>query len=346
MRYVTKMGADNRAFAAALVDMGVRGHIRWSRRKAAGSRATRRGSSGSPARAAPRGRGGGASRARMTGESIVMEQKNHEKFSAAKNSLEREVLKNAIRRQAVQPNWAGRRRRAAVHRALWLTAAAVVAATNGARSGRSGDARRNRGRRACCARDPRLVRRRQMPADLIALGRAGIFASASRSSSEALNSGWWLPLAIPLLGLPLVISASGGSSAPTKEGRAVLDRIAGFKQYLSITERERLDRMTRPRTRPSCSSAICPMRSRSASRTAGPTASPACSPPRPPGPAGLRLVFGQQQPVETTRRLRRQRRLVAGEHDQLGSTAPGSSSGSGGGGSSGGGGGGGGGGGW
>ena len=28
MRYVTKMGSDNRAFAAALVDMGVRGHIR------------------------------------------------------------------------------------------------------------------------------------------------------------------------------------------------------------------------------------------------------------------------------------------------------------------------------
>ena len=28
MRYVTKMGADNRAFAAALVDMGVRGHVR------------------------------------------------------------------------------------------------------------------------------------------------------------------------------------------------------------------------------------------------------------------------------------------------------------------------------
>src|SRR5439155_24599563 len=28
MRYITKMGADNRTFAAALVDMGVRGHIR------------------------------------------------------------------------------------------------------------------------------------------------------------------------------------------------------------------------------------------------------------------------------------------------------------------------------
>jgi hypothetical protein len=28
MRYVTKMNVDNRTFAAALVDMGVRGHIR------------------------------------------------------------------------------------------------------------------------------------------------------------------------------------------------------------------------------------------------------------------------------------------------------------------------------
>ena len=28
MRYISKMNADNRAFAAALVDMGVRGHIK------------------------------------------------------------------------------------------------------------------------------------------------------------------------------------------------------------------------------------------------------------------------------------------------------------------------------
>ena len=38
--------------------------------------------------------------------------------------------------------------------------------------------------------------------------------------------------------------------APTREGRAVLDRIAGFKQYLSITERERLDRMHPPQDTP------------------------------------------------------------------------------------------------
>ena len=47
-----------------------------------------------------------------------------------------------------------------------------------------------------------------------------------------------------VLALPLVLSAFWWISAPTREGRAVLDRIAGFKQYLSIAEGERLDRMT------------------------------------------------------------------------------------------------------
>ena len=49
------------------------------------------------------------------------------------------------------------------------------------------------------------------------------------------------------LGLPLALSAFFWIGAPTKEGRAVLDRITGFKHYLSITERERLDRMQAPR---------------------------------------------------------------------------------------------------
>jgi uncharacterized membrane protein len=40
------------------------------------------------------------------------------------------------------------------------------------------------------------------------------------------------------------------SSAPTLDGRKVLDHVAGFKHYLSITERERLDRMTPPKDTP------------------------------------------------------------------------------------------------
>jgi uncharacterized membrane protein len=61
---------------------------------------------------------------------------------------------------------------------------------------------------------------------------------------EALNSGWFLPFILPALALPLVISAFWWISAPTPDGRKILDHIAGFKQYLSIAEGERLDRMT------------------------------------------------------------------------------------------------------
>ena len=54
MRYVTKMNADNRAFAAALVDMGVRGHIKLTEEEAGSCRATRPGSSAWVARRSSR----------------------------------------------------------------------------------------------------------------------------------------------------------------------------------------------------------------------------------------------------------------------------------------------------
>ena len=62
----------------------------------------------------------------------------------------------------------------------------------------------------------------------------------------ALTSGRWLPMLIAMIGIPMALSAFAWIDAPTKEGRAMLDRIAGFKQYLSITERDRLDKMQAP----------------------------------------------------------------------------------------------------
>ena len=145
-----------------------------------------------------------------------------------------------------------------------------------------------------------------------------------------------------------MISAFFWIAAPTREGRAVLDRIAGFKQYLSITERERLDRMTAPADTPEIFERYLPyaialgVENRWADRFAGVLAAAAAA-----GPAGFRLVFGEQQPVGQSRPLCQQ--SVGSSLSSAissASTAPGSSSGSGGGGSSGGGGGGGGGGGW
>ena len=82
MRYVRKMGADNRAFAAALVDMGVRGHIRMveERRRLV----LKQQDPDRAARCVERRFRGRKSRAATSfvqpGESIVMEQKNHDEF--------------------------------------------------------------------------------------------------------------------------------------------------------------------------------------------------------------------------------------------------------------------------
>ena len=54
------------------------------------------------------------------------------------------------------------------------------------------------------------------------------------------------PLVILVLGIPIVLIAFVLMGAPTKEGRAMMDRIEGFKHYLSVTEAERFDRMQAP----------------------------------------------------------------------------------------------------
>jgi uncharacterized membrane protein len=164
-----------------------------------------------------------------------------------------------------------------------------------------------------------------------------------------MKTGNWLPLAIPLIGLPFVFSSFFWMSAPTREGRGVLDRIAGFKQYLSITERDRLDRMQAPQDTLQLFERYLPyaialgVENRWADRYTGLLAAAAAA----PGAAqGFAWYSGSSSPWDDT----------GGFVDSIGSslastvssasTAPGSSSGSGGGGSSGGGGGGGGGGGW
>jgi uncharacterized membrane protein len=163
----------------------------------------------------------------------------------------------------------------------------------------------------------------------------------------ALGSGWWLPVALPLLSLPVVVSAFMWIDAPTKEGRGVLDRVAGFKQYLSITERERLDRMNPPEDTPELFERYLPyaialdVENRWADRFAGVLAAAAAQ-----GRQGFGWYSGSGDPWNNPGRFVDSVGSSLASTISSASTAPGSSSGSGGGGSSGGGGGGGGGGGW
>jgi uncharacterized membrane protein len=163
-----------------------------------------------------------------------------------------------------------------------------------------------------------------------------------------LDSGWWQPLVFPALALPLVVSAFWWIAAPTPEGRVILDHIAGFKQYLSISEQERLDRMTAPKDTPEIFERYLPyaialgVENHWADRFASVLAAAAAS----QGSQGFLWYSGSGNPWSNPTGFADSVGSSLSSTISSASTAPGSSSGSGGGGFSGGGGGGGGGGGW
>jgi uncharacterized membrane protein YgcG len=352
MRYVWKMGADDRAFAAALVDLGVRGHVRMVEEEGGWlskdkMRLERLAGPGP----LPDAENAMLVKIASSGESIVMEQKNHAKFSAAKKALD-QTFKTRYEGKLFHRNWGWALAGIVVFIiALWLTAAAVVAATGVLEVTWVLVAL---GALVTTTMLLMVVQDMQTLGKILVVIGIMIFGTLAMVAgfpilAAAFQSGWLAPLALPLLGLPLVISAFFWIAAPTREGRGVLDRIAGFRQYLSIAEGERLDRMTPPKETPELFERFLPyaialgVENRWADRFHDVLARAAAtgqkqqqfgwysghsSPWSNPGGFAGRVGAGLASTVSSA------------------STAPGSSSGSGGGGSSGGGGGGGGGGGW
>ena len=350
MRYVWKMGADNRAMAAALVDLGVKGHLRMSeedggflsRDKVRLERLPGANPLSDAEEAMLR-------EIAMTGESIVMEQANHKKFSSAKKALS-DSLKKRFEGVAFHRNWGWAFAGVAFFLAgLWLTAAAITAAAG-------------------------LVDWTMILVSFGALLATGLFLMLIQTASAAgkcllwvvalvfatlafttslpivgtaLQSGWWEPLAILAIGLPLVISAFFWIAAPTREGRALLDRIMGFRHYLSVAEAPRLDRMTAPAETPELFERYLPfaialgVENRWADRFHDVLAAASAE-----GRRQFGWYSGSSSPWTNPGGFVSTVGSSLASTVSSASTAPGSSSGSGGGGSSGGGGGGGGGGGW
>lgn len=351
MRYVTKMGADDRGFAAALVDMGVRGHIRIVEEDGGFFSGKHRWIERLPQAPSPLPHEEAAALEQLVepGERIEMKQKNHAEFSAAKTVLA-QALKTGYEGRLFNRNlgWAAAGLML-FFAALWVAAAAIVAATRGADAwpitvtlgallvaAMLSAARKDSSTAGKC-----LISALSFFAVLAA------FAAGMPIFGEALATGWWLPLVIPALALPIVISCFWWIAAPTKAGRAVLDQIAGFKQYLSITERERLDRMTPPQDTPALFEKYLPyaialgVENRWAERFAGVLAAAAAQ-----GQSGFAWYSGSSDPWTNPGGFADEVGSNLSDTISSASTAPGGSSGSGGGGSSGGGGGGGGGGGW
>jgi uncharacterized membrane protein YgcG len=354
MRYIIEQKLDNRAFAASLVDAAVKGHVRLVEEDggwfSSNKRRIERFVYGDTQQLAP---------AEQTSldtlvspnETLLMDQKNHATFSSAKKALSDRFAETYEGKLFLRNyGWIG----AAVVLlvgTLWLVAAIVVLSEGASTRPLvlfSGAGMVFAALVFHAAPNDKGTGRCLLHLIAVIVGGAAVVI-AFPVIPDALNTGNWVPLAIPLIGLPFVISSFWWMSAPTREGRAVLDRIAGFKQYLSITERERLDRMQAPEDNLQLFERYLPyaialgVENRWADRYTGLLAAAATAPG---ASQTLGWYSGSSSPWNDT----------GGFVDSIGSsltstissasTAPGSSSGSGGGGSSGGGGGGGGGGGW
>ena len=350
MRYIWKMGTDNRAVAAALVELGVKGHVRMveedggflSRDKVRLERLA----ASAPLPSAEEAL---LSQLAMTGESIVMEQKNHAKFSAAQKALSKD-LKEQFEGKMFRRNWGWAFAGLAFFlAALWAVSTAITLAADLVAPTIilvSFGALLTTGLLMMLGQDSSSTGKCLL--SLLAVIFAGLaFMTGMPIVGAAFESGWWEPLAIIGLGVPLVISAFFWIAAPTREGRDVLDRIMGFRQYLSIAEAPRLDRMTAPEDTPELFERYLPhaialgMENRWADRFHDVLAAASVE-----GQRQFGWYSGSSNPWSNPGGFASRVGSSLASSVSAASTAPGSGSGSGGGGSSGGGGGGGGGGGW
>jgi hypothetical protein len=356
-RYVRRMGFDNRAFAAAIVESGVKGKLRLEEGEkgwfSAGTTTIHRtgdeGDMPAPERNMLRALFAG-------GASIEMDKANHLTFGAARTAL-KEGLEQAYYGKLFLNNlgWAwvgvvlmlaamlfigtvmaladpyaelGERALPALGFALLIGA---VWAGNGSRLAVS---------------DGSILR----AALAILLGVGGSVGVVMAFALAIENEGARIvAMAAPLLALPLVLSAFRWMAAPTREGRAVMDRIAGFEHYLSITEEERLEALHPPEKTPELFERYLPyaialeVENRWAERFADVLAAAAAEPDR---QTGMGWYVGSTSPWSNPGMFATAVGGSLASSVAAAATAPGSSSGSGGGGSSGGGGGGGGVGGW
>ncbi len=350
MRYIREMDADNRAFAAALVDMGVRGHVKIEETDggwlSSDTRTIERLDSQAPL---PDDEQAALSQLLAPGDTIVMKQENWEKFSDAKSALEG-ALRAKYEGKLFKRNYGWAAAGLVIFfAALWFAAAAIALASGFATWLTIGVAA---GAALAAALFMLAQRQGGSGGSCILHSLAFLFGFAALALGaplfiQALATGWWFPLLLPALSLPIVISAFFWISAPTVEGRKVLDHIAGFKHYLSIAEGERLDRMTPPKDTPEIFEKYLPyaialgVENRWADRFAPVLAAAAAQ-----GQQGFAWYSGSSSPWSNPDGFVGSVGSSLASSVSSASSAPGSSSGSGGGGSSGGGGGGGGGGGW
>lgn len=357
IRYLRRMAFDNRAFAAAIVESGVRGKLKLIEGEkgwfSGGKTVIRETADGADMQPPERD----MLRALFTaGSSIEMDKSNHVIFGAARTAL-KDGLEEAYLGRLFLRNlgwaWVGL---VLMLAAMLFVGTAMALVDPYAEAGDKampalgfalliGSVWAGRGSRLAISGGDILL------AGLaIALALGGVvFVVLSFMRAVETEGLLVMAMAAPLLALPLVLSAFKWMAAPTKEGRAVMDQIAGFERYLSITEEERLETLHPPEKTPELFERYLPhaialgVENKWAGRFAGVLAAAAAEPGR---QSGMGWYVGGTNAWSNPGMFATAVGASLASSVASAATAPGSSSGSGGGGSSGGGGGGGGGGGW
>ncbi|HEX8534320.1 MAG TPA: DUF2207 domain-containing protein [Allosphingosinicella sp.] len=357
MRYVSEMGSyDDRTFAAALVDLGVRGRLRLveGEKKWLSRPDTTIEKTGGDERL-PKPEASMFGKLFEAGESVLMDDANHSIFSAARSALHEELQKAYDGKLFIHNRaWAAAGIPLLLG-AMWLAAIAIIA-TDPELPDRNGSLAIG-GVTVVPAILAylcyRLTKRQGTAARVLGWLGAALFALAALALAAvtcilAAENERLLPLVIPFAAIPLMMSGFWWMSAPTRTGREVMDRIAGFRQYLSITEEERLETMHPPEKTPQLFERYLPhaialdVENAWASRFTSVLAAAGAA-----GQTGsMGWYSGHSSPWNDVDDFVDRVGSSLSSSVSSASTAPGSSSGSGGGGSSGGGGGGGGGGGW
>lgn len=359
IRYIRRMSFDNRCFAAAIVDSGVHRQLRMvegekgflTRAKTTLSRTD----GGEPM---PAPETAMLSALFAGGDSIEMDRSNHTYFGGARKALQ-ENLQDAYQGKLFLKNlgwaWIGM---------MFMLAAILFVGMMIALS----DIYAGAGERALPAAgfammigavivgvNSRAARKdgswlRAAFAVLLGLGGTAFVALAFVLAVQNEEFGVWVWMLVPLLILPVALSAFVWMAAPTQEGRQVMDRIAGFERYLSTTEENRLEMLHPPEKTPELFERYLPhaialgVENRWAGKFAAVLAAAAADPSRQGNTMGWYVGSGNAWSNPGMFATTVGASLASSVASAA--TAPGSSSGSGGGGFSGGGGGGGGGGGW
>lgn len=261
IRYVTNMGLDNRAFSAAMIDLGVRGKLHIAQEDGGwlskGTTTLSRAEVERPGFDTSLPEPERAMRERLFagGDHLELKQANHATLQAARTALEKGLAADHEGTMFVKNrDWAfyglflivlAMLAASAVallfttiypwHIKLGLPAAAAVLLAAAFKL------KRPTGRTVSA-----MGCLRMLGVGLMAFAGLGA-AFVTVMSALSINP---VAVLLPLITLPVALTAFLWIDAPTPAGRKLMDRIAGFKQYLSITEESRLDALHPPEKTP------------------------------------------------------------------------------------------------